>query len=99
MLREDLEFNAIYRISPDPRGMLAIIDQEKRVEHPPIFYTSIHILRGDAVHLFESAQYRAAAECIVNTEENGVKGHHVFVQPSKADAYWYYGGYKDGEME
>lgn len=98
MLREDLKFSAVYRISPDPRGILAIIDQSNRVEHSPIFYTSIHILRGDEVHL-AYAQYQVKAECIVNTEENGVKGHHIFIQPSKVDEYWLYAGYKNGEME
>lgn len=99
MLREDLKFAPVYRISPDPRGTLAIIDQEKRIEHPPILYTSIYILRGDEVHLFASSQYQATAECIVHTEENGVKGQHIFIQPSKEDGYWLYAGYKDGDME
>lgn len=96
MIREDLRFAPVYRISPDPRGMLAIIDTEKREEFPPIFYTSIHILRGDDVHVFKNEDYAVEAECIVNTEENGVKGHHVFIQTSKADKYWCYAGYKDG---
>lgn len=99
MLREDLKFAPVYRISPDPRGMLAIVDQQKREEHTAILFTSIHILRGDAVHVFKSEYFQAGAECIVNVEEDGVKGHHIFVQPSATEQYWLYAGYKDGEME
>lgn len=98
MIREDLQFAPVYRISPNPRGMLAIIDQERREEHLPIVYTSIHILQREDVYAFKNENRTVKAECIVNTEENGVKGHHIFIQLTKNDEYWCYAGYKEGEI-